>query len=119
MDEACAYAHTPTEFRFCPFGFSFEVLIRLENLSKYVFVSFPCIIHTNRGGQVHNTATKLQKFLHFTLKISKNLQKKIKNLSFWGRKRQKKGGKVWMIEKKGLSLHRQEEILGYAAECGE
>jgi hypothetical protein len=38
MDEACAYAHTPTGIRFCSLISLIEVLIWCENLSKYVIM---------------------------------------------------------------------------------
>ena len=37
----------------------------------------------------------------------------------WASKIEKRGSKVCLIHKKDLSLQCQEEILGYAAECGE
>lgn len=78
MNEACAYAHTPMEFRFCPFGFSFEVLIRCENLSKYVFMCRHWVYYTlwqtwGKGNEKKSNKSKMPQFsltyLHFLLNL--------------------------------------------------
>ena len=81
MDEACAYTHTPMEFRFCPFGFSFEVLIRLENYEQICLVN-PQHHQLKVDSSCENTPAKLQNFYETESRKAKKVAKRDENSFF-------------------------------------
>ena len=86
MDEACAYAHTPIGIRFCSFVSLIEVLIRCENLSKYV-----CVLSYEKY------APKLQNFWHIRKRKVKKVAKQVIFCHFLGKKMVKSDEKLHFL----------------------